>query len=213
MGERRGAENDYVRIEIELALSMNKLVIPVLVNGATMPNVSDLPESIRDFGYRNSIPIRPNPDFAVDMQRLLGGLEKSLNYHNELLEEEGVLYRPSIYDGPRLPRILTTDTVHSAWVEAQRLIFEHSFSAGDLIVNLPNLMEYAKVKRIEDSVVICTVSNKIYLEKLNSDIRVKWVERALSRLLGQPIHVQYELDEPDKPKYTGNPQELDDIPF
>lgn len=106
--------------------------------------------------------------------------------------------------------ILSSEQLHSKWVDAQRLIFQHSHNAGDLIVNLPNLMEYAKAKQIEGNMVILTVSNQLYHEKLSSEIRVKWIEKALSNVLGQPVWVKYELDEPSS---QGNPQDLDDIPF
>ncbi len=43
--ERCQEENDWVRLEIQKALELNKLIIPVFVNGATFP--PDLPEDIR----------------------------------------------------------------------------------------------------------------------------------------------------------------------
>ena len=39
-------ENNFVRLELEYALAKGKPIVPVLVNGATMPTVADLPESL-----------------------------------------------------------------------------------------------------------------------------------------------------------------------
>ncbi len=60
-GDRQGqprihAETDYVRIEVEAALNRQIPVIPLLVGGADMPEPSQLPASIREFGYRK-IPV------------------------------------------------------------------------------------------------------------------------------------------------------------
>ena len=44
---------DYVRREIELALSSHALLIPVLVEGASMPAAANLPSTIRDLAKRN----------------------------------------------------------------------------------------------------------------------------------------------------------------
>ncbi len=54
-GQRRLDErNDYVRMEIESALRTGIEVIPVLVDGATMPARKKLPESIRGLALRNA---------------------------------------------------------------------------------------------------------------------------------------------------------------
>jgi len=67
---------DYVRIEIESALEKDIPVIPLLVSGAQMPSEESLPSSLRKLAYRNGIPIRPDPDFHRDMDRLISALEK-----------------------------------------------------------------------------------------------------------------------------------------
>lgn len=67
---------DFVRIEIESALERNIPVIPLLVRGAQMPTKENLPSSLRKLVYRNGIPIRPDPDFHRDMDRLIKALEK-----------------------------------------------------------------------------------------------------------------------------------------
>lgn len=70
---------DFVRIEIEAALERNVPIIPVLVQGATMPRESNLPETLRSFAYHNAICIRPDPDFHQDCARLIKGIEYHIN--------------------------------------------------------------------------------------------------------------------------------------
>ncbi|GEM_PF-3638573 len=54
MQDRANQPNDFVRIEVESALSLKKLVIPVLVKGATMPNFANLPESVQELQWLNA---------------------------------------------------------------------------------------------------------------------------------------------------------------
>ncbi|MES9969964.1 MAG: TIR domain-containing protein [Candidatus Thiodiazotropha sp.] len=76
-GNRRlDQPEDFVRIELESALNRNIPVIPLLVRRATMPKAEDLPESLRDFAKRNGMPVRPDPDFRTDCDRLIEGLER-----------------------------------------------------------------------------------------------------------------------------------------
>jgi tetratricopeptide (TPR) repeat protein len=67
---------DYVRVEIESALKRNIPVIPLLIGGAVMPKPEELPESLRSLAYRNGMPVRPGPDFSVDMSRLIKSLHR-----------------------------------------------------------------------------------------------------------------------------------------
>jgi hypothetical protein len=76
---RFGDPRDFVRIEIESALKRDIAVIPLLVRGAQMPGENDLPESMIELSYRNGIPVRPDPDFHNDIERLMEGLEEILN--------------------------------------------------------------------------------------------------------------------------------------
>jgi hypothetical protein len=68
--------SDFVRIEIESALERGIPVIPLMVRGAEMPHEDLLPPSLRKLVYRNGIPIRSDPDFHRDMDRLISALEK-----------------------------------------------------------------------------------------------------------------------------------------
>ena len=69
---------DFVRIEIESALQRNIPVIPLLVEGTKMPSKDQLPESLKDFAFRNGTQIRPAPDFHTDIDRLIHSLKNHL---------------------------------------------------------------------------------------------------------------------------------------
>jgi hypothetical protein len=74
---RRRLDNpgDYVRIEIEVALQRPIPVIPLLVQGASMPDPGELPPNLEGLALRNGLPVRSDPDFHNDMNRLIKGLE------------------------------------------------------------------------------------------------------------------------------------------
>ncbi len=67
--------SDWVRQEIEAGLARDGVrVVPVLVQGAALPRVERLPESIQPLIRRQAIEIS-DARFHVDMSALLGGLE------------------------------------------------------------------------------------------------------------------------------------------
>lgn len=60
--------NDFVRLEIASALARQIAVIPVLVHGAKMPPLDQLPDDLKDLRYRNSVELthaRWNSDVAL----------------------------------------------------------------------------------------------------------------------------------------------------
>jgi quercetin dioxygenase-like cupin family protein/flagellar biosynthesis GTPase FlhF len=69
-------ENDLVRIEIETALGRGIPVIPILVDGATMPLLEELPNSLRDLVFRNAAPVDPGRDFHVHIDRLIRSIDR-----------------------------------------------------------------------------------------------------------------------------------------
>jgi hypothetical protein len=66
---------DLVRIEVAAALARGIPVVPVLVGGATVPGEADLPEELQGLAYRNGTPVRPDPDFHKDLDRLIAGID------------------------------------------------------------------------------------------------------------------------------------------
>jgi hypothetical protein len=76
MAERADRQDDYVRIEVENALQQGKLVIPVLVMNAELPDFRALPASIRDLQYRSAAVVRRKPDLENDCKRVVASIEK-----------------------------------------------------------------------------------------------------------------------------------------
>jgi hypothetical protein len=84
VGRRRGRpsrineENDLVRIEVETALQRRIPVIPVLIDGCQMPQPTDLPDTLRDFLFRNAAEIAAGRDFDQQIDRLIRSMDRLL---------------------------------------------------------------------------------------------------------------------------------------
>src|SRR6266540_2276935 len=77
-GRRRlDSPEDFVRLEIETALTRNVLVIPILVEGARMPRADELPASLAKLVRRQALELSPSR-FDFDTRRLLRVLDSSL---------------------------------------------------------------------------------------------------------------------------------------
>jgi hypothetical protein len=71
---------DLVHVEVAAALSRDIRVIPVLVEGASMPRPEDLPEELRGLARRNAIEIS-DARWEHDVERLVRVLEKDIPKH------------------------------------------------------------------------------------------------------------------------------------
>jgi TIR domain len=69
--------DDYVRVEIEAALSRNVRVVPILVYGAKMPRAHDLPDSLAGLVRRQALELTATR-FDEDLTRLLKVLDRTL---------------------------------------------------------------------------------------------------------------------------------------
>ena len=69
---------DYVRLEVSTALARDIRVIPVLVDGMTMPNEDSLPPPLRPITRRNAIEIS-NTRFNYDVEQLIAAVRRILN--------------------------------------------------------------------------------------------------------------------------------------
>jgi hypothetical protein len=96
-GNRRLDEpHDYVRYEIETAISKNIEILPILVQGTPMPSASMLPESISDLSLRNAV--RLNDDhWSSDCRFLAGILKNTLDVSRSLKEQKIRRYRLVVF--------------------------------------------------------------------------------------------------------------------
>ena len=75
-GERQGT--DFVQGELETAVQWSVPVVPLLVDGGSMPAPNSLPDPIRDIAFLNAMTIRGGRDFATDMEAVLKTISRYL---------------------------------------------------------------------------------------------------------------------------------------
>jgi hypothetical protein len=75
-------ETDWVRIEIETALSKQIPVIPILIDRIRMPKATELPESLRNFAFRQAAEVDSGVDFRSHMDRLIRSMDQYLKGHS-----------------------------------------------------------------------------------------------------------------------------------
>jgi formylglycine-generating enzyme required for sulfatase activity len=71
-------EKDYVRLEVSTALARGIHVVPVLVDGMTMPSEDILPAPLQSLTRRNAIEIS-NTRFNFDVERVITAVRKILD--------------------------------------------------------------------------------------------------------------------------------------
>jgi TIR domain-containing protein len=87
-GRRRlDIPEDIVRLEIATALKRGIRVIPVLVEGATMPEVAELPDDLKTLVRRNALEIG-HIRFNADSEHLVSAVERALGKATEERERQ-----------------------------------------------------------------------------------------------------------------------------
>jgi hypothetical protein len=83
LGAREGSEprireaTDPVRVEIETALKRKLPIIPVLVDGAKMPDASEMPAEFGNFAFLNAADVAAGRDFNAQMERLIAAIDQA----------------------------------------------------------------------------------------------------------------------------------------
>lgn len=81
--DRISEETDMVRIEVESALRNSLAVIPVLVEGATMPPAAALPDSIKRFAFIQAAQVSSGVNFNHEVDRLIRYLDATIAAREE----------------------------------------------------------------------------------------------------------------------------------
>lgn len=87
-GRRLDDPNDFVRIELASALRRDIPVIPVLVRGAKMPRVEQLPDDLKELAYRNAVELT-HARWKSDVQVLIRALRPFMDEPNVGSVEKG----------------------------------------------------------------------------------------------------------------------------
>jgi TIR domain len=95
--------HDFVRLEIEAACTRKVLLIPILVDGATMPSAEQLPPSMAALSRRQALELSPSR-FQSDTSRLIRVLEAALGEAGTTVDDE--LEAPGAPSWLRQPRVL-----------------------------------------------------------------------------------------------------------
>jgi hypothetical protein len=117
-------ETDFVRIELETALQRDIPVVPVLVDGATIPRPDLLPEKLQDLIYRQTIEVDNHRDFNAAIDHLIKALDRSLanigtensNASHRLNTKQGKLKYKNINVNNLKPE--TSDNTHITQLKA-----------------------------------------------------------------------------------------------
>jgi hypothetical protein len=80
-------QKDFIQLEISTALEHGIRVIPVLVDGVTMPTEEMLPDCIRELARRNAIELS-NTRFKFDLGRIVAAVSNALDVKDGLSAEE-----------------------------------------------------------------------------------------------------------------------------
>jgi formylglycine-generating enzyme required for sulfatase activity len=79
-GRRRiDDETDFVRVEVETALSNAVVIIPVRVGAARMPQPAQLPESLKNIAFLNTASVDTGRDFHPHLERLIRAIDQTLS--------------------------------------------------------------------------------------------------------------------------------------
>jgi hypothetical protein len=95
--------NDTVALEIKAALDRNIRLIPVLVDGAVMPQAGELPQTIASLARRNSVRI-DHETFRRDVEPLMEVLARMMMAGPRIDDSEDRRTRQKSPSGPREER-------------------------------------------------------------------------------------------------------------
>jgi hypothetical protein len=71
----RKRREDYVEIELQVALERGVPILPILIEDASMPDITLLPQALKKLAYLNALPVRSGRDFDSDIAGLLSAIE------------------------------------------------------------------------------------------------------------------------------------------
>jgi class 3 adenylate cyclase/predicted ATPase len=71
-------DTDLVRLEVEMALEEGIQIIPVLIDGSSLPRANELPDGLKQFALFNPTALNSGRDFHLHMERLIRSIDQIL---------------------------------------------------------------------------------------------------------------------------------------
>ena len=149
--------NDFVRIEIASALKRNIPVVPVLLDGAQVPNSEELPEGLKPLSRRNGVEIK-RVSFKADIERLVKGL--GLDEQNSISVIEAV--RDEAISSVRRKQVSPRPAVDKA-----NLVTEQS---GHNNTNSNHIGSFGKIILAVGLITVCVAAYFAYNKYLAVDL-------------------------------------------
>ena len=173
--------DDFVRLEIETALKRNIPVTPVLVQGAKMPSVQHLPESIRDFAYRNGFELSHNR-WESDVQEMLrrSGLGEHRGRRTKDLLEN-VLNELSSYLPDLVSLVTRPKTAILRWIEETKGDLTRPFIFVAISVAIGFLLQLPQLGKGHD---FTTLAASMAMFKVLALVSVAGIIHLLFRAMG-----------------------------
>jgi hypothetical protein len=121
--------DDFVRLEIESGLARSIVVIPVLVDGASMPRAVDLPESLRPLARRKGQDMS-YARFGSDCQQLISTIERILGTPNKAQAKASDAGAPSAKSpqDSETPQVYSSNEFNVAVTTEMRQIWWNRFN-------------------------------------------------------------------------------------
>jgi len=94
-GRRLDNPGDWVRTELEIALARGIAVYPILVSGASMPTLEQLPQCLQEFCRHSAVEIS-EAGFTHEMDRLIHLLSSELMELDKAIETQRSLGQPRL---------------------------------------------------------------------------------------------------------------------
>lgn len=205
-GGRRRLDNpeDFVRIEIEAALSQGKHVIPVLVGGAAMPPADQLPNTLKPLSRRNAVRLT-HERFHADCAGLIKSLEFELEKATTARQARAIEARLAA-EAAEQQRVAQAQRARAAEAERQREKARLDVAANLTPDQITRAEELANWEFIKDSAD--PQEHRDHLARFPSGVtariaRAKLASVAWTQLGAQPTreNIAAYLDEfPDSPQ-------------
>jgi hypothetical protein len=87
--------HDFVRLEIQAALTRNVRIVPILVDGARMPHADELPADLVGLVHRQALELSPSR-FEYDTSRLIKVLDTTLANVRTALDDAAAISTPAM---------------------------------------------------------------------------------------------------------------------